>query len=172
VQQLALQLELLVVVHCVQNVGSDLQQVRNYLRICVLLWPFINLSQQVVVPLVRLFLERVVLVDFVGLEFQQPAHGFGLDVKLFVFVGLERVHSVWEHFVIVYFLVVFGEQKLGGVGVFFGIDMIELDPELIILKDLFLDGMIFVLDVFGVGFDEVRGNVVLGDEIVLFHHHR
>ena len=67
VQQLTLQLELLVVVDCVQNVGSDLEQVRNYLRICVLLWRFINLSQQVVVPLVGLFLERVVLVDFVGL---------------------------------------------------------------------------------------------------------
>jgi hypothetical protein len=66
---------------------------------------------------------------------------------------------------------VFAEQKLCGFGVFFRVDIIELDSELIILKDLFLDGMIFVLDVFGVGLDEVGGNVVLGDEIVLFHHH-
>lgn len=118
-----------------------------------------------------LFLEGVVLINLIRLEFQEPAHSFGFDVKLFAFVDFEGVDSVCENFLIIDFFVVFTEEELGGFGVFFRIDIIELESELIVLKDLFLDGMIFVLDVFGVGFDEVGGNVVLGDKIILFHHH-
>jgi hypothetical protein len=67
---------------------------------------------------------------------------------------------------------VFAEEELRGFRVFFRVDIIKLDSKLVVFKDLFLDGMIFVLDVFGVSFNKVGGNVVLGDKIVLFHHHR
>jgi hypothetical protein len=38
---------------------------------------------------VGLFLEGVVLLDLIRLEFKEPAHGFGLDVKLLAFIDFE-----------------------------------------------------------------------------------
>lgn len=76
-----------------------------------------------------------------------------------------------EHFVIVDVFVVFTEEELCGLGIFLRVDIVELNPQLIVLKYLFFYCMILIFNVFRVGFDQVGGDVILGYEIVLFHHH-
>lgn len=137
----------------------------------MVLWILVQLFEDLVVLAVRVFLEGLILVDFVRFQLQQPAHRFWFNVELLILQRFKRVNAVGEYFVIVDFFVVFAEQELGGCRVLLRVYVVKLHAQLIVLEYLFLHYHFFVLYVLRVRFYQVGGNVILRHEVVLLHHH-
>lgn len=145
---------------------------RNYFCVCIFLWGFVNLFQKIVIPLEGLLLESVILVNLIWFQLQQPTHCLLFNVKLLILHRLKRVHSIRKNLVIVNVLKMLTEKKLCCLRILLWVDVVELHTQFIILKDLLFHSMLLVLYVFWVGLDKVRWDIVLGDKIVFFHHHR
>ena len=95
------------------------------------------------------------MVNFIGLQFQEPTHGFGLDVKLFVFIGFERVHPVVENFIVIHVFIMFAEKELRSFRILLRVNIVKFDSQLIILENLFFDSMFFIFYVFRISLDQV-----------------
>lgn len=126
-EQVAFELEFLVVVHCVQNVSSNLKQIGDYFSIWVPLWGFVDWLKNVAVFPVGFLLKSVILVDLIRFQLQKPAHGFGLNVELLVWLKAERVCSIRKYFIIIDILEMFAEEELGRFWIFFGLDVIKFE---------------------------------------------
>ena len=103
VQQVALELELLVVVHAVEDVGCDLEQELNQDFVGEVFGVSVEVLQELRVALEGLLLELRVCVDFIAFGLQDPAQGLGVHVVDILLVQLERIHRVLEHLVVVDF---------------------------------------------------------------------
>lgn len=100
-EQIALELEFLVIVDAVEDVGGDFEQLLDELFIGEVRGAGVDSSQHVGIATECLILELLVGVDLVALGFKDPAQGLGVHVVDVAFVELERIAVVLEYLVIV-----------------------------------------------------------------------
>lgn len=168
-KKITFQFELLVIMDSVENVGTYFKEIWDYFSIWIFLRCLINRLKNLIVLFVGLLLESVILIDFIRLKLQKPTHCLWLNKEFFIFIRLERIHSIREYFVIINIFIMLTEQKLRSLWIFLSIKGVHLHSQLIIFKNLLFDNMLFLFNVLWVGFYEIWGSVVLRNEVIFFH---
>ena len=135
-QEIALQLEFLVVMDAVEDIGRDLKQLLNEGFVGELVGVAVDLLEHLVVALERLALELLVCVDLVTLGLKDPAQRLRVHVIDVALAELERIAVVLEHLVIVYLGEVLAEKKLGGLWVLLCLDVVEFDLHFVVFRAL------------------------------------
>lgn len=125
-KKVTFQFELLVIMDSVENVGTYFKEIWYYFSIWIFLRCLINRLKNLIVLFVGLLLESVILIDFIRLKLQKPTHCLWLNKEFFIFIRLERIHSIREYFVIINIFIMLAEQKLSSLWIFLSIKGVHL----------------------------------------------
>lgn len=101
-QKVALQLEFLIVMNAVKDIGCYLKKLLNEGLIRKFTRVVIDFLDHLVVALEGLTLELLVSVDLVTLGLKNPAESFRIHVVDVALAEFEGIAVVLEHFVVVY----------------------------------------------------------------------
>lgn len=102
-KKVAFQLKFLVVVHAIEDVGCDLQQLFNEEAVRDIGRCFVYVVQHLGVPLEGFLLKLFISVYLIAFCLQNPAESFRVHVVDIALAELERVGGVIEYPFVVYF---------------------------------------------------------------------